>query len=135
MTIPEAVRLVLQAGAIGRPGEVLILDMGEPVRIADLAKQLIDHAGAKVEIVYTGLRPGEKMHEILVAAAERGEHREHPRITHTRSEVPVRALDALALSRAENTAEILRFADAVRPIGSGGPEPIVLESADSGSSR
>ncbi|MEZ5380149.1 MAG: polysaccharide biosynthesis protein [Acidimicrobiales bacterium] len=60
MTIPEAVRLVLQAGAIGRPAEVMILDMGEPVKIVDLAKQLIRHFGADVDIVFTGLRPGRR---------------------------------------------------------------------------
>ncbi len=107
MTIPEAVRLVLQAGAIGRPGEVLILDMGSPVKILDLAQQLIDHSGTDVEIVFTGLRPGEKMHEILVAASECVEHREHKRITHTRSELPTGTLDVHALLQARDTEGIL----------------------------
>ncbi len=83
MTIPEAVRLVLQASAIGRPGEIMILDMGEPVKIVDMAKRLIRHSGKRIEINYTGLRPGEKMHEILVASDEQGIKREHDRITHT----------------------------------------------------
>jgi FlaA1/EpsC-like NDP-sugar epimerase len=82
MTIPEAVRLVLQAGAIGRPGEVMILDMGAPVKIVDLAKQLIRHFGTDTEIVFTGLRPGEKMDEILISSEEVAETREHPRIMH-----------------------------------------------------
>lgn len=85
MTIPEAVRLVLQAGAIGEPGEIMILDMGEPVRIDDLAKRLIEQSGKKVNIHYPGLRPGEKLHEVLVATDEIGHTRKHPRITHTAS--------------------------------------------------
>ena len=82
MTIPEAVSLVLQSGAIGQPGEIMILDMGEPVKIVDLAKRLIAHSGTTVDIQYTGLRPGEKLHEILVAGSEIGNIREHPRIMH-----------------------------------------------------
>ncbi len=70
MTIPEAARLVLQAAAIGESGQVLVLDMGEPVRIVDLAKQLIRLAGRSVDeigIEYSGLRPGEKLFEELLA--------------------------------------------------------------------
>lgn len=84
MTIPEAVRLVLQAGAIGDPGEILILDMGEPVRINDLAERLIEQSGKRINIHYPGLRPGEKLHETLVAHDEIGTVRSHPRITHTK---------------------------------------------------
>ncbi|MDD9207457.1 nucleoside-diphosphate sugar epimerase/dehydratase, partial [Georgenia sp. 10Sc9-8] len=60
MTIPEAAELVIQAGAIGSDGEVLVLDMGEPVKILDIATRLITHSGRDVEIVFTGLRPNEK---------------------------------------------------------------------------
>ncbi|MDO5500773.1 MAG: nucleoside-diphosphate sugar epimerase/dehydratase, partial [Propionibacteriaceae bacterium] len=65
MTIPEACELVLQAGAIGKPADVLVLDMGEPVKIVDVARRLIDVSGRDdIEITYAGLRPGEKMHEV-----------------------------------------------------------------------
>jgi FlaA1/EpsC-like NDP-sugar epimerase len=83
MTIPEAVRLVIQAGAIGDPGEVLVLDMGEPVKIVDLAQQLIDILRPGTRIEFTGLRPGEKLHEVLMAENEIGVARIHPRINHT----------------------------------------------------
>ncbi len=80
MTIPEACELVIQAGALGADGEVMVLDMGEPVRIADLAKRLVAEADRPVEIVYTGLRPGEKMHEVLFAPDEASTVSEHPMI-------------------------------------------------------
>lgn len=82
MTIPEAVRLVLQAGAIGEAGEIMVLDMGDPVKIKDLATQLIRQSGKRITIEYTGLRPGEKMHEKLIASDEIGTTRQHPKITH-----------------------------------------------------
>jgi FlaA1/EpsC-like NDP-sugar epimerase len=82
MTIPEAVRLVVRAVAIGRSGEALVLDMGPPVRIADVASQLMRLAGQPARIVYTGLRAGEKLHEELLGAGEWGERRLHPAITH-----------------------------------------------------
>ncbi|QXC61276.1 polysaccharide biosynthesis protein [Aquihabitans sp. G128] len=59
MTV-EAVQLVIQAGAVGQPGEALVLDMGEPVRIDDVARRLIAEADRPIDIVYTGLRPGEE---------------------------------------------------------------------------
>jgi FlaA1/EpsC-like NDP-sugar epimerase len=73
MTIPEAARLVLQAAAIGESGQVLVLDMGEPVRIVDLARQLVrlsGHAADDIEIEFSGLRPGEKLYEELLADAD-----------------------------------------------------------------
>lgn len=70
MSIPEAVQLVLQAGAIGKTGELFLLDMGEPVKIVDLARDMITLYGLvpgdDIPIIFTGLRPGEKMHEQLV---------------------------------------------------------------------
>lgn len=82
MTIPEACQLVLQAGAIGSAGEVLILDMGERVRIMDIAERMIEMSGKDVEIVFTGLREGEKMHEELVGLGEGDERPYHPKISH-----------------------------------------------------
>jgi FlaA1/EpsC-like NDP-sugar epimerase len=80
MSIPEAVQLILQAGAMGQGGDVFVLDMGEPVKIADLARNMIQLAGrsvrdasnpgGEIEVVFTGMRPGEKMFEELVIGAE-----------------------------------------------------------------
>ena len=77
MTIPEACQLVLQAGALGRPQDVLVLDMGEPVKILDIANKMIEISGKKIEIVFTGLRPGEKLHEDLFGFDETGELLHH----------------------------------------------------------
>lgn len=84
MTIPEACQLVIQAGGIGEAGEVLILDMGEPVKILDIANRMIDMSGKDIAIVFTGLRAGEKLHEDLVAEHEAAERRVHPQISHAR---------------------------------------------------
>jgi dTDP-glucose 4,6-dehydratase len=83
MTIPEACQLVLQAGGIGNPGEVMILDMGEPVRILDVAQRMIAMSGKDIEIVYTGLREGEKLHEELVSDSEEIRPSAHPKISRT----------------------------------------------------
>ncbi|NLD24328.1 MAG: polysaccharide biosynthesis protein [Bacteroidales bacterium] len=83
MTIPEAVQLVIQAGALAQGGEVFILDMGEPVKIIDLAKDLIALSGYKegeIEIIFTGLRPGEKMYEELLLDVETVEKTSHDKI-------------------------------------------------------
>ncbi len=84
MTIPEACQLVLQAGAMGEGGEIFILDMGEPVRIVDLAKDLIRlsglRAGEDIEIQFSGLRPGEKLFEELSVEAENADRTKHPKI-------------------------------------------------------
>ncbi len=88
MTVEEAVQLVIQAGAIGDNGEALVLDMGEPVKIADVARQLVAQAPRPVEIVYTGLRSGEKLHEDLFGTGEVDARPRHPLI----SQVQVPAL-------------------------------------------
>lgn len=80
MTIPEACQLVIQSGAFGTSGEVYVLDMGEPVKILDVAKRLIRKSGKQVEIVFTGLRPGEKLHETLFSFDESARGTEHPLI-------------------------------------------------------
>lgn len=96
MTIPEACQLVLQAGAIGRVGEVLILDMGEPVRILDIAQKMIDLSGKPIEIRFTGLREGEKLHEELHNEEEEDQEVRpfHPLISHA----PVAGLGEADLS-------------------------------------
>ena len=85
MTVEEAVQLVIQAGAVGRDGEALVLDMGEPVRIADVARRLAAQSPRPIDIIYTGLRPGEKRHEVLLGADEIDDRPSHPQI----SQVPV----------------------------------------------
>ena len=90
MLAEEAAHLVLQAAAIGRPGEVLVLDMGEPVRIADIARRLTSSTGREVDIVFTGLRPGEKMIEDRLGPGEVDRRPNHPLI----SQIPVLPLRA-----------------------------------------
>ena len=86
MTIPEAVHLVLQAAVIGEHSETLILDMGEPIKIDDVAKHMIEKSGREMNIVYTGLRVGEKSAEVLFATNEKAVSKAHPLIFHTQVE-------------------------------------------------
>ncbi|HOJ43633.1 MAG TPA: nucleoside-diphosphate sugar epimerase/dehydratase, partial [Syntrophorhabdaceae bacterium] len=83
MSIPEAVQLVMQAGAIGKGGEIFVLDMGEPVKIVDLARDMIRLMGFKqdeIEIVFTGLRPGERITETLIGTEEEAQKTGHEKI-------------------------------------------------------
>ena len=107
MSIPEAVQLVLQAGLTSRGEEIVVLDMGEPVKIADLARDMIRLSGFDendIKIVYTGLRPGEKLYEELLAADENSLPTPHPklRIAKTRP-APPELLNELAAWLARST--------------------------------
>jgi FlaA1/EpsC-like NDP-sugar epimerase len=89
MTIPEAVQLVLQAGALGRGGEVFVLDMGEQIKVVDIATDLIRlsglEVGADIEIKYTGVRPGEKLYEEMFFTAENVLPTDHPKVLRARN--------------------------------------------------
>ncbi len=117
MTIPEAVQLVLQASVLGSGGEVFVLDMGEPVKIVDLARDLIELSGLEegrdIDIVYTGLRPGEKMYEELFIPGEDYHRTRHQKIfiaANASRLVPVdleEGLNALAVSAQRNDREAI----------------------------
>ena len=98
MTIPEAVQLVLQSSLMGQGGDVFVLDMGEQIKVADLARNMIVLSGLvpgkDIEIAYTGLRPGEKLYEELFEDSERVEPTAHPKINRAvGGPVPVEELD------------------------------------------
>ena len=103
MTISEAVQLVVQAGAIGRTGEVLVLDMGKPVNIYDVAEQLVKNSGKPIKIEVVGLRVGEKVHEELFAEGETDERPRHPLISH----VAAKPIDQASLTKNPNDSREL----------------------------
>lgn len=113
MLVEEAALLVINAGAIGRDGEVLVLDMGEPVKIADVAKRFADQHTPPLEIVFTGLRQGEKLHEDLIADDEEGDRPFHPMITHVAAE----AATIEEVSEISNTSWTDSFRQHVAPVG------------------
>jgi FlaA1/EpsC-like NDP-sugar epimerase len=117
MTIPEAVQLVLQAGALGRGGEVFLLDMGEPIRIVDIATDLIRLSGltvgTDVEIRFTGMRSGEKLYEEMFFSAENVLTTDHPKVLRARNgilpEGIMRRIEALVeAAQSEHADEELR---------------------------
>ena len=101
MSIPEAAQLVLQAGSMGQGGEIFVMDMGEPVRIAELARDMIRLSGRseeEVRVVFTGLRPGEKLYEEVLADSEHTRATHHPKLRIARAQsVEDGWLDALLL--------------------------------------
>ena len=106
MTIPEACELVLQAGAVGQAGDVLVLDMGEPVKIVDVAERLIAESGRDIEINFTGLRQGEKLHEVLFSGSEGHTPSTHPLISQVR--VPSLAPGSVALLASDEVPDVAR---------------------------
>lgn len=139
MTVAEAVQLLIQAGAIGHGGEALVLDMGSPVRIADVAQLLASRAARPVQVVFTGLRPGEKLHETLFGTDETDERPVYPLISH----VGVPPLHPRSVETLEPAGECYAMADALRVLSYQMPAPadeISFEgeggaSPDSGGSR
>ncbi len=125
MTIPEAAQLVLQAGAMGEGGEIFILDMGEPMRILDLAEEMITLTGLRpyvdMDIVFTGLRPGEKLFEELELSGEQITKTRHPKIFIGKlnaypSEEVLRALRYLEeLAREGDGTAIRKFLNSLLP--------------------
>jgi FlaA1/EpsC-like NDP-sugar epimerase len=92
MTIPEAVQLVLQAGVLAHPGDTFVLDMGDPVRIVDLANDLIALHGLRaedIEIEFIGLKPGEKLYEELLFPFERAETTSHEAVRRVVQSMPL----------------------------------------------
>jgi FlaA1/EpsC-like NDP-sugar epimerase len=107
MTIPEAAHLILQAASLARPADLFVLDMGEPVRVLDLARDVIRLSGqdwSRARIEFIGLRPGEKLHESLFYDSEAVEPTEHPKIRRV-------AQKALATSPRLVADELLRLAE------------------------
>lgn len=101
MSIPEAAQLVMQAAAMGRGGEIFVLDMGEPLKVVDVARNLIHLSGYttdQIKIVFTGLRPGEKLFEELLADSETTRETHHPKLRIARS-TPVDPAKAAAVAR------------------------------------
>jgi FlaA1/EpsC-like NDP-sugar epimerase len=95
----------VQAGAVGRDGEALVLDMGRPVRIADVARRLVEQAERPTEMVFTGLRPAEKLHEVLLGADEVDHRPHHHLISHV--DVPPLAPEVLSRLSTDGSAAAL----------------------------
>jgi FlaA1/EpsC-like NDP-sugar epimerase len=123
MSIPEAAQLVMQAGAMGKGGEIFVLDMGEPVKITDLAHDMVRLMGLSVgddiDIAYTGLRPGEKLHEELVSEEEESIKTMHGKITMVKSppvdwpSLRTRIEEVVAHGNSNDPAEVLEILTSV----------------------
>ncbi|MFV2100792.1 polysaccharide biosynthesis protein [Micromonospora sp. LOL_024] len=120
MTVQEAVHLVLQAASIGGDGEALVLEMGEPVRIDELARRMVAQAASQVPIVYTGLRPGEKLHEALLGRGEKDHRPLHPLISH----VTVPVLDPLEVGGLDPFDEPAKVIDQLARLCGSLPGPL-----------
>ncbi len=143
MTIPEACQLVLQAGTMGGGGDILLLDMGEPVKIVDLARDLIKLSGLvpeDIEIVFTGVRPGEKLFEELAVDGENVDKTTHPKIfigkflPHAWADVET-ALRALHAASHEADGDRIRecfsaFVPEYRPLVQPNKRPSMVERAE-----
>jgi FlaA1/EpsC-like NDP-sugar epimerase len=144
LTIPEAVSLVIQAAAFAESGQIYMLDMGEEIRILDLAEKMIRMRGLipreEIEIVFTGLRPGEKLREELAGLGEHVSTTRHPKVMLTESEPiaePERVLSAVALPReglSGDRAQLVEWLHGLArlsPDATGAPaEPRVSSGAD-----
>lgn len=124
MTIPEACRLVLEAGAMGNGGEIYVFDMGQPVKVVDLARKMIKLAGLEpdvdIKIEFTGLRPGEKLFEEVLNEEENTMHTHHPKIliakvrTYNFSEISLRVDEVINLFKEQdNFSLVARLKDLV----------------------
>ena len=131
MSIPEAAELVIQAGAMGKGGDVFVLDMGEPVKIFDLAKRLINLSGMEIkdknnpdgdiEIIFTGLRPGEKLYEELLIG-DNVSTTDHKQILRAEEEfIESKELDKhlAAISEAENSGDVEALRSILKKVVSG----------------
>jgi FlaA1/EpsC-like NDP-sugar epimerase len=123
MTIPESVELVIQAGAIGGPGEVLVLDMGDPIRIDHVARMMIRESGRDIAIEYTGLRSGEKLHEELFGDGEVDVRTVHPLISHA----PVPAIDVDRVLDLDADADREKVVRALRDLAVVDPDEVVQD--------
>ena len=121
MTIPEACELTIQAGAIGEPGDVLVLNMGTPIKILDVAERLIENSGKDIEIKFTGLRPGEKLSEVLFSENEAATPSSHPLINHVQVPPADPKVIVNTPASAINKLTWLRSVDARRSGTSEGP--------------
>lgn len=138
MTIPEATSLVLQAGAMGGRGQVYVLDMGTPVKILDLAKQMIRLSGrdeVEVPIVFTGARPGERLHEVLWNDGEAVGSTSHPKIMRAARKPIDSPWLASSLAELERLVEsgdalgvIARLGEMVEAPQRAGPEPVLEDT-------